>query len=134
MQERFGRMCSCLLLLAMSVVVGCEYVRPIPNVPLEKWEPTGGYRFTNVAPPEAENSDSLLFVAAFSGGGTRASTLAFGALRELANQQIVWEGKKKRLLDELDLIHALSGGTFTGGYYALFRDQIFHDFEHRFLR
>jgi NTE family protein len=101
---------------------------------LEKWEPTGGYRFTNVAPPGAENSDSLLFVAAFSGGGTRASTLAFGALRELANQQIVWEGKKKRLLDELDLIHALSGGTFTGGYYALFRDQLFHDFEHRFLR
>jgi NTE family protein len=118
----------------MSVVLGCEYVRPIPNVPLEKWDPTGGYRFTNVAPPEAENSDSLLFLAAFSGGGTRASTLAFGALRELANQQIVWEGKKKRLLDELDLIHALSGGTFTGGYYALFRDQIFHDFEHRFLR
>jgi len=123
-----------MLLGVMSAVVGCEYVRPIPNVPLEKWDPTGGYRFTNVAPPEADNSDSLLFVAAFSGGGTRASTLAFGALRELANQQIVWEGKKKRLLDELDLIHALSGGTFTGGYYALFRDQIFHDFEHRFLR
>ncbi|HKY71700.1 MAG TPA: patatin-like phospholipase family protein [Nitrospira sp.] len=123
-----------MLLSVMVIATGCEYVRPIPNVPLEKWEPTGGYRFTNVAPPEAENSDSLLFVAAFSGGGTRASTLAFGALRELANQQIVWEGKKKRLLDELDLIHALSGGTFTGGYYALFRDQIFHDFEHRFLR
>jgi len=134
MRERFRPACAYLLLLVMSVVVGCEYVRPIPNVPLEKWEPTGGYRFTNVAPPETENSDSLLFIAAFSGGGTRASTLAFGALRELANQQIVWEGKKKRLLDELDLIHALSGGTFTGGYYALFRDQIFHDFEHRFLR
>jgi NTE family protein len=134
MSKRFRRRCACLLLLVMSVVAGCEYVRPIPNVPLEKWEPTGGYRFTNVAPPEAENSDSMLFVAAFSGGGTRASTLAFGALRELAHQQIVWEGKRKRLLDELDLIHALSGGTFTGGYYALFRDQIFHDFEHRFLR
>ena len=134
MQERFRRDGSLLLLFVMMIVTGCEYVRPIPNVPLEKWEPTGGYRFTNVAPPEGENSDSLLFVAAFSGGGTRASTLAFGALRELANQQITWEGKKKRLLDELDLIHALSGGTFTGGYYALFRDQIFHDFEHRFLR
>ena len=134
MQERSRRASASLLLLVISIMTGCEYVRPIPNVPLEKWEPTGGYRFTNVAPPGAENSDSLLFVAAFSGGGTRASTLAFGALRELANQQIVWEGKRKRLLDELDLIHALSGGTFTGGYYALFRDQIFHDFEHRFLR
>ena len=134
MHGPFRSACAYLLLSVMSTAAGCEYVRPIPNVPLEKWEPTGGYRFTNVAPPEAENSDSLLFIAAFSGGGTRASTLAFGALRELANQQIVWEGKKKRLLDELDLIHALSGGTFTGGYYALFRDQIFHDFEHRFLR
>ena len=134
MRGPFRSVCAYMLLGVMSFVVGCEYVRPIPNVPLEKWEPTGGYRFTNVAPPEADNTDSLLFVAAFSGGGTRASTLAFGALRELANQQIVWEGKKKRLLDELDLIHALSGGTFTGGYYALFRDQIFHDFEHRFLR
>ena len=132
--RKWFRCAGAYLLLVMAAMAGCEYVRPIPNTPLETWEPTGGYRFTNVAPPEAENSDSLLFVAAFSGGGTRASTLAFGALRELANQQIVWEGKKKRLLDELDLIHALSGGTFTGGYYALFRDQIFHDFEHRFLR
>jgi NTE family protein len=134
MRRRLNGVWLSLLILVVGVTAGCEYVRPIPNVPLEKWEPTGGYRFTNVAPPGAENSDSLLFVAAFSGGGTRASTLAFGALRELANQQIVWEGKKKRLLDELDLIHALSGGTFTGGYYALFRDQLFHDFEHRFLR
>jgi NTE family protein len=38
------------------------------------------------------------------------------------------------LLDELDLIYALSGGTFTGAYYALFGDRIFHDFEYRFLR
>jgi len=134
MRGPFRSVCACFLLSVVFFIVGCEYVRPIPNAPLEKWEPTAGYRFTNVAPPEADNTDSLLFVAAFSGGGTRASTLAFGALRELAHQQIVWEGKKKRLLDELDLIHALSGGTFTGGYYALFRDQIFHDFEHRFLR
>ena len=80
--------CASLLLLIMSLGSGCEYVRPIPNVPLEKWEPGGGYRFTNVVPPGADNSDSLLFVVAFSGGGTRASALAFGALRELANQQI----------------------------------------------
>jgi NTE family protein len=123
---------TCLLLLTAQT--GCEYVRPTLNAPLEKWTPNGGYRFVNVAAPEADNSDSLLFVAAFSGGGTRASTLAFGVLRELAHQEILWEGKRKPLLDELDVIHALSGGTFTGGYYALYREQIFHDFEYRFLR
>lgn len=113
---------------------GCEYVRPTLNEPLAKWDPQHGYRFANLAPPEEGNSDSLFVVASFSGGGTRASTLAFGALRELAHQSIKWEGKERRLLDELDVIYALSGGTFTGAYYSLFGDRIFHDFEHRFLR
>ena len=31
------------------------------------------------------------------------------------------------------MIYALSGGTFTGAYYALFGDRIFQDFESRFL-
>ena len=115
-------------------LLGCEYVRPTLNEPLAKWDPQYGYRFSNLAPPEEGNSDSLFVVASFSGGGTRASTLAFGALRELAHQSIKWEGRESRLLDELDVIYALSGGTFTGAYYSLFGDRIFHDFEHRFLR
>ena len=124
----------CGLLLVLAALVGCEYVRPTLNAPLGQWDPNYGYRFPNLAPAEEGNSDSLFIVAAFSGGGTRASTLSFGALRELARQQIAWEGREKRLLDELDVIYALSGGTFTAGYYALFGERIFHDFEYRFLR
>jgi NTE family protein len=120
--------------VALIMLSGCEYVRPTLNPPLKQWESTGGYRFSNLAPGGEDNSDSLLIFATFSGGGTRASTLAFGALRELARHQITWEGKTKRLLDELDSISALSGGTFTAGYYALYGDRIFHDFEYRFLR
>ena len=118
----------------MSILVGCEYVRPTLNGPLKQWDATGGYRFSNLSPPDADNTDGLFFLTFFSGGGTRASTLAFGALRELARQPITWEGKTKRLLDELDVIYALSGGTFTGAYYALYGDCVFHDFEYRFLR
>ncbi|HSE57140.1 MAG TPA: patatin-like phospholipase family protein [Nitrospiraceae bacterium] len=123
-----------LLLLLLAGLSACEYVRPTLNAPLAHWDPQYGYRMPNLTTPEQGNSDSLLIVAAFSGGGTRASTLAFGALRELARQPITWEGKQKRLLDELDVIYALSGGTFTGAYYALFGERIFHDFEYRFLR
>ena len=122
------------LLVLFALLQGCEYVRPIPNQPLKQWDPAAGYRFRNLMPPTTNNTDGLLIIAAFSGGGTRASTLTFGALRELARQQITWEGKQKRLLDELDVIFALSGGTFTAGYYALHGDRIFHDFEARFLR
>ncbi len=96
-------------------LLSCEYVRPTLNAPLEQWKPGGGYRFSNLAPPEADNTDGLFFMAAFSGGGTRPSTLAFGALRELARQSIAWDGKRKRLLDELDGIFALSRGDLYGG-------------------
>lgn len=132
---RSGRLFGSLaLLVLLALLQGCEYVRPIPNQPLKQWDPTAGYRFRNLTSPDTNNTDGLLILAAFSGGGTRASTLAFGALRELALHQITWEGKQKRLLDELDVIFALSGGTFTAGYYALHGDRIFHDFEARFLR
>lgn len=113
---------------------GCAEFRPIPNQPLHQWDHTNGYRFTNLASADTGNTDSLLIIMAFSGGGTRASTLAFGALRELARHQIHWEGNQKRLLDELDVMYAVSGGAFTAGYYALRGEQIFHDFEARFLR
>lgn len=129
------RVVTLLFVAALSVgFLGCEYVRPTLNAPLAKWDPQYGYRFSNLAPPTEGNSDSLLVMASFSGGGTRASTLAFGVLRVLARQPITWEGKDKRLLDELDVMFALSGGTFTAGYYALFGERIFHDFEYSFLR
>ena len=132
---RRGRLFGLFALLVLSALLqGCSYVKPIPNEPLTQWDPAIGYRFRNLKPPDTLHTDGLVIVAAFSGGGTRASTLSFGVLRELAQQQITLEGKPKRLLDELDVVFALSGGTFTAGYYALRGDQIFHDFEARFLR
>ena len=122
------------LLVIFLALSSCEYVRPTLNAPLKQSEPAGGYRLINLAPPEADNSDSLFLVAAFSGGGVRASALAYGVLYELARQEITWQGKKKRLLDELDVIFALSGGSFPAAYYALYGDRLFQDFEPRFLR
>jgi len=128
----------CLVASALLVILvafsSCEYVRPTLNAPLKQSDPAGGYRLINLAPPEADNSDSLFLVAAFSGGGVRASSLAYGVLRELSRQEITWQGRKKRLLDELDVSFALSGGSFPAAYYALYGDRLFQDFEARFLR
>jgi NTE family protein len=123
-----------LLITLLSLTLGCEYVRPTMNAPLPRWNPAYGYRFANLPPSLAHSSDSLFIVASFSGGGARASALAYGVLRELARTPIVWEGYRKRLVDELNIINALSGGSFTAAYYALYHDRIFHDFEYRFLR
>ncbi len=120
--------------LAAGVLVvlfaGCAHY-PV-NAPLERPAPLAGYRFPNVTP--GDNSRSLLVILAFSGGGTRAAALSYGALQELARTPIVWEGRRKRLLDEVDWISSVSGGSFTAAYYALYGDRIFRDYEADFLK
>lgn len=91
-----------------------------------------GYRYENIA--SADNSDSLYIILAFSGGGTRAAALSYGVLEMLKKTEIVWEGKKKSLLDEVDVISSVSGGSFTSAYYALYGEGIFKDFESVFLK
>jgi NTE family protein len=86
------------------------------------------------APAVTRRSDSLLVVLAFSGGGTRAAAFSYGVLEKLAHTEIVWDGRRRRLLDEVDLISSVSGGSFTAAYYGLYGDRIFRDFEDRFLR
>ena len=70
------------LLPLLVLFSGCEYVRPTLNAPLKHLDPAAGYRWANLMRPEEGNSDSLFVMAAFSGGGTRASTLAFGVSSE----------------------------------------------------
>lgn len=71
---------------------------------------------------------------AFSGGGTRAAALSYGVMQELRDTLIQSEGVTVRLLDEVDSISAVSGGSFTAAYYGLYRDRLFADYEDDFLR
>ncbi|MDH4087154.1 MAG: patatin-like phospholipase family protein [Nitrospira sp.] len=123
-----------LLIGCAMLLVGCEYVRPTMNAPLAQWDAGYGYRSTNLPPSKTGSSDGLFIVASFSGGGARASALAYGVLQEMARTPIVWEGRQKRLVDELNIVNAVSGGSFPATYYALYGDRIFQDFEVRFLR
>lgn len=123
-----------LLIGCAMLMLGCEYVRPTMNAPLARWDAGYGYRSANFPPSQGGSSDSLFIIASFSGGGARASALAYGVLQELVRTPIVWEGRQKRLVDELNIVNAVSGGSFPAAYYALYGDRIFHDFETRFLR
>jgi NTE family protein len=118
------------LLLVFSVTVGCAHY-PV-NQPIKEVCLDGGYRAATMK--TRENSDSLLLFLTFSGGGMRAAALSYGVLEELRKTEIVLEGRKRRLLDEVDGISSVSGGSFTAGYYGLFGDRIFEDFESKFLK
>jgi NTE family protein len=76
----------------------------------------------------------VLLVLAFSGGGTRAAALSYGVLQELRHTPVGPATAAMRLLDEVDLITSVSGGSFTSAYYALYGERIFDDYEERFLR
>jgi NTE family protein len=117
-------------LVLVLAIIGCAHY-PV-NTRLDRYEKEKGYRFQNLSSPD--NTDSLFVVLAFSGGGTRAAALSYGVLEQLKITDILWEGKKKRLLDEVDVISSVSGGSFTAAYYALFGDRIFADFDTRFLK
>ena len=91
---------------------------------------SSGYYLSN-APSNA--SDSILLVLSFSGGGTRAASLAYGVLEKLEKTKINVNGVEKTLLDEVDVITSVSGGSFTAAYYGLYGKQIFEDFEEKFL-
>jgi NTE family protein len=112
------------------VVVGCAHY-PI-NQPITEVRPDAGYRTAQMKAPG--NSDNLLLYLTFSGGGTRAAALSYGVLEELRKTEVVIDGRKRRLLDEVDGISSVSGGSFTAGYYGLFGDRIFEDFEGKFLK
>jgi NTE family protein len=80
------------------------------------------------------SSEELLLILSFSGGGTRAAAFAYGVLEELRATEVALDGRKRRLVDEVDIISGVSGGSFTAAYYGLFGERIFEDYEGRFLK
>jgi NTE family protein len=115
---------------AALVAIGCAHY-PI-NQPLKQVDPESGYRPKYMKAPG--NFENLLLNLTFSGGGTRAAALSYGVLEELRKTEVIIDGRKRRLLDEIDGISSVSGGSFTAGYYGLFGDRIFEDFESKFLK
>ena len=126
------RKSSCFALLTVFfLAAGCRTL-PFRNTPLDQVDQTKGYRFANLEKGEG-NSDSLYVVLTFSGGGTRAAAFSYGVLEKLRDTEIVWEGKRRRLLDEVDVISSVSGGSLTSAYYAMFGDRIFEEYPDKVL-
>jgi len=91
-----------------------------------------GYRYANARPAAAE--EELFVILAFSGGGTRAAAFSYGVLEGL--QSIRYQpaaGPERTMLDDVDVISSVSGGSFTAAAYALFGTEGFKDFEDNFL-
>ncbi len=122
-----------LVLVSLLLLGGCA-TRPI-NPSIARVELSKGYRFQTREAHFHEIDPSTLVILAFSGGGTRAAAFSYGVLEALRRIQIVGpQGKKGRLLDEVDIITGVSGGSFTALAYGLYGDKLFDVYETSFLK
>jgi len=119
------------VLAVLLLLAGCAS-RPV-NPPIAQVERNGGYRFATRQFYDSEKEN--LVILAFSGGGTRAAAFSYGVLEELKRTQLVTRtGKQVRLLDEVDIVTGVSGGSFTALSYGLYGDKLFDTYERQFLK
>ena len=127
-----------LLLAALALAVGlllglgrCAS-RPV-NPRLAQIPAANEQRFEGMEQRRGAHED--LVILAFSGGGTRAAAFAYGVLETLRDTEVrSSSGSKVRLLDEVDLITGVSGGSFTALGYGLYGEKLFDLFENSFLK
>ena len=122
----------CVVIAGASACAQYPHTAPIPRDAPAGSSARDGYRFENF-PATGRNSDSIFVILTFSGGGTRAAAFAYGALLELARTQIDSGIRVRSMLEEVDVISTISGGSFTGAFYALYGIDSLPAFEQRFL-
>jgi NTE family protein len=128
-------------------LTGCAFVpKPDLGTALQKINPEEGYRASSVLAKRAD--DDMLVILSFSGGGMRASAMAYGVLEQLAHDQILDPRRDVKrldsdssqsgtqaisLIDTVDVISGVSGGAVPAAYYALYGKKIFKEFTHQYL-
>ncbi|MDJ1158694.1 patatin-like phospholipase family protein [Chelatococcus sp. SYSU_G07232] len=112
------------LALALFGLVGCASVVDVEPVNIA----------TSVLPKQSPiigdaGSDDMVLGLAFSGGGTRAAAFAHGVLEELEATRI---GRGRSLVETVDVVSGVSGGSVTAAYFALKGRAALADFRERF--
>ncbi len=113
----------------VAVLGGCASVHNEPvNRPLA----------ANAAVPESGRDvpsyeDELLVALSFSGGGTRAAAFSHGVLTEMDTTRLRGRAGSTSLLDRVDFVSGVSGGSITAAYFGLKKRAALDDFRERFL-
>ena len=121
---RAGRVVACA-----ALVVGCTAIHNDPiNQPLA----------ANQARLEAElapdtNYDDMVVAMSFSGGGMRAAAFSYGVLTGFDETRVPTRSGPVSLLDRLDFLSGVSGGSILAAYYGLKGPAALADFKQRFL-
>jgi len=117
-------------LSAVLALAGCASA-PV-NPPLAHVDAGAGYRYETRAKHQRDKEDVVIL--AFSGGGTRAASFSYGVLEALRATEVTGrDGRRSRVLDKVDVITGVSGGSFTALAYGLYGERLFDEYPRRFL-
>ncbi len=119
--NRCQRLYAVLLTLLLS---GCASTARFPdNPPLITARPV----------VTAYSQDSTILLLTISGGGSRASAFAYGVMEALHQTPLTTRPEAPSLLDKVDMISAVSGGSIIAAYYGLYGERLFETFREAFL-
>jgi len=125
---RAARIFACAALLA-----GCTSV--IHNDPINQPLTANPAQVNaELASPNGPASDDDMVVAmSFSGGGSRAAAFSYGVLTGFQQTSVPSRKGAVSLLDRLDFLSGVSGGSILAAYYGLKGPEGYADFKQRFL-
>jgi NTE family protein len=121
---RAGRIVACSALL-----VACAQV--IHNDPINQPLQSGLEPSAELSRAVDTYYDDTVVALSFSGGGTRAAAFSFGALTALDETPI--PNRSTSMLDRVDFVTGVSGGSVLAAYYGLKKRKALADFKQRFL-
>lgn len=123
MRAFWGSLPVCALLL------GCATIRNDPvNLP---GTPSNLANTLGPGFQEPTSADDTIIGLSFSGGGTRAAAYAYGVLSEM--ERLPVRGAQGPMIDRVEYISGVSGGSVTAAYYGLRKKEGLADFREKFL-
>ena len=110
------------------LLAGCATIH---NEPVNR--PMSGEVPAELGREVASYTDDMLLGLAFSGGGTRAAAFSFGVLAEIDRTRVGSRTGSGSLLDRVDFVSGVSGGSVLAAYFGLKKRAALADFRERFL-
>ena len=114
------------------LLAACNSITYHPTKTIEQIDPQKGYRLEN-AMQQALQKENLVIVT-FSGGGSRVASLGYGILEQFQHAALRPTEKGSTLLQNIDIVYVVSGGTVLAAYFALEEQDIIPKFNNFFLK
>jgi NTE family protein len=129
---RVGRAVAFAALMAgCTQILGCTQV--IHNEPINQPLAATPKQIEAALAPAVDSYSESIVALSFSGGGTRAAAFSYGVLQGFDETPIHSRTGTVSLLDRLNFLSGVSGGSILAAYYGLKGKGALTDFKQRFL-